>query len=285
MKSYIKLIASMLIFGSLIVFIKSISFTSEQIVLARTMLGSIFLFLFMLVSKHEFVWANIKKNIVPLLLAGTGLGLNWLFLFEAYNYIPVSVATMLYYFSPVILVIASPFLLKEKLKLRTVVIVLIALFGMFLVNGFTTGQTSVVGTILALASACLYAMIVISNKFIKDLKSVEISFIEMLISCVIMFFYTLATDGIIPQVIDTKSVVNILIVGVVHTAIAYILYFSSIRELPAQFVAVFSYIDPVFTLVLSALVLHEDMTPVQVVGAVLIMGTAAFEQAFVKKEV
>ncbi len=283
MKSYLKLIISMLIFGSLIVFIKSISFASTQIVLARTMLGSLFLFLFMLIGKHKFVWANIKKNIVPLLVAGVALGLNWLFLFEAYNHIPVSVATMLYYLSPVIMVVVSPFLLKEKLKIRTVVLVCVALFGMFLVNGFTTGQTSLVGTVLGLLSACLYVTVVISNKFIKDLKSVEISFIEMLISCVIMFFYTLATDGIIPQVIDAKSVVNLLIVGLVHTAIAYLLYFSSIQDLPAQFVAVFSYIDPVFTLILSALVLHEDMTFVQIIGAVLIMGSAAFEQIFTKK--
>ena len=62
--------------------------------------------------------------------------------------------------------------------------------------------------------------------------------------------------------------------GLVHTGMAYAIYFGSMSHLKAQSIAVLGYIDPVFALLLSALVLHESLTVFGILGAVLIIGSA-----------
>ena len=70
------------------------------------------------------------------------------------------------------------------------------------------------------------------------------------------------------------AIILLIVLGIVHTGIAYAMYFGSMEGLKMQTIAVFSYIDPVSALLFSALLLREPLSPSGIVGAVLIIGSA-----------
>ena len=207
------------------------------------------------------------------------MAFNWICLFEAYRFTGVTVATLCYYMAPVIVVLASPFILKERLTGAKTVSVIVAVIGAVLISGVVTGATkSVKGIMLGLAAAALYSTVIVINKFVRDLSPVETTFVQLSVAAVTMIPYVLLTEDVTAFVFDTKSVVFMLIVGVFHTGIAYMIYFSSVQKIPAQTTAVFSYIDPVTAIIVSAVVLGERLDAVQIVGTILILTATLFNE-------
>ncbi len=114
--AYIKLIISVLIFESVRLFVKEIPMTSVEMVFMRTLLGGTFLTIIAIITREKLDKEKFKKNIKVMIWSGLFLGSSWLFLFEAYKNTTVSVATLKYYISPVIVLLISPFVLNEKLS-------------------------------------------------------------------------------------------------------------------------------------------------------------------------
>lgn len=273
------MVMSMLIFGTIGLFVKNIGLPSSFIAFARAFIGSIFIMGFMLLSRHKVNWASVKKNLKILIPSGIAMGFNWICLFESYRFTGVAVGTLCYYMAPVILITVSPFLLKERLTVTKVISVIAAIAGEVLISGVLSGTVrSARGIALGLAAAVLYASVILMNKFVKDMSPVETTLIQLISAAVVMIPYVLATENVSAFVFDKKSVLFTLIVGIFHTGIVYMLYFSSMQKIPAQTTAVFSYIDPVTAIILSAVVLHEDFTLVQLAGTVLILGATLFNE-------
>lgn len=273
------MVVSMLIFGTIGLFVKNIGFPSSFIALARAFIGSVFIAVFMLVSRHEVDWPAVKKNLKILVPSGIAIGFNWIALFEAYRFTGVAVGTLCYYMAPVILIMVSPILLKEKLTVVKVISVIAAIAGEVLISGVLSGTVrSAKGIALGLTAAVLYASVVLMNKFVRDLSPVETTLIQMMSAAIVMVPYVLITENVGEFVFDRKSVIVTVIVGIVHTGITYMLYFASMQKIPAQTTAVFSYIDPVTAIILSAVVLHEEFTAVQLTGTVLILGATLFNE-------
>lgn len=273
------MVVSMLIFGTIGLFVKNIGFPSSFIALARAFIGSVFIAVFMLVSRHKVDWPAVKKNLKILVPSGIAIGFNWIALFEAYRFTGVAVGTLCYYMAPVILIMVSPILLKEKLTVVKVFSVIAAIAGEVLISGVLSGTVrSAKGIALGLTAAVLYASVVLMNKFVRDLSPVETTLIQMMSAAIVMVPYVLITENVGEFVFDRKSVVVTIIVGIIHTGITYMLYFASMQKIPAQTTAVFSYIDPVTAIILSAVVLHEEFTAVQLAGTVLILGATLFNE-------
>ena len=273
------MVVSMLIFGTIGLFVKHIGFPSSFIALARAFIGSVFIAVFMLVSRHKVDWPAVKKNLKILVPSGIAIGFNWIALFEAYRFTGVAVGTLCYYMAPVILIMVSPILLKEKLTVVKVFSVIAAIAGEVLISGVLSGTVrSAKGIALGLTAAVLYASVVLMNKFVRDLSPVETTLIQMMSAAIVMVPYVLITENVGEFVFDRKSVVVTIIVGIIHTGITYMLYFASMQKIPAQTTAVFSYIDPVTAIILSAVVLHEEFTAVQLAGTVLILGATLFNE-------
>ena len=278
-QSKLLMAVSMLIFGTIGLFVKNIGFPSSFIAFARALIGSVFIAGFMLVSRHKVDREAVKKNLKILIPSGIAIGFNWIALFEAYRFTGVAVGTLCYYMAPVILIIVSPFLLKEKLTAVKIISVIAAIAGEVLISGVLSGTVrSAKGIALGLTAAVLYASVVLMNKFVKDLSPVVTTLIQMISAAVVMVPYVLITENVGEFVFDRKSVIVTVIVGIVHTGITYMLYFASMQKIPAQTTAVFSYIDPVTAIILSAAVLHEDFTAVQLAGTVLILGATLFNE-------
>ena len=271
--------AAMLVFGTIGLFVKNIGFPSSFISFARALTGSIFIALFMLFSGHGLDKKSVFKNLKLLIPSGIAIAFNWICLFEAYRFTGVAVGTLCYYMAPVIVVILSPVFLKEKLTAINVTSVLAAVVGAVLISGVVSGSAkSAKGILLGLAAAALYSTVVMINKFVKNLSPIETTFVQLSTAAVTMIPYILLTEDITTFVFDRRSVIFTLIVGVFHTGIVYMIYFSSVQKIPAQTTAVFSYIDPVTAIILSAVVLGERLDAVQLIGTFLILAATLFNE-------
>ena len=268
----------MIIFGTNGIISSHISLSSAEIVWSRTILGSLFLIIVFLLSHGKPQWLQWKRQWKAMLASGICMGLNWVFLFEAYRLTSVSTATLTYYCGPVIVMALSPLLFKERITLPKAVGILAVVAGMMCVNGTDFASEGLsAGLVCGLLSAVFYAAMIIINKKLEGFSGVELTLAQLLIACIVLAPYAILTHrGAL--VITGESLVAMLILGTINTGLACFLYFTSIHALPAQTVAIFSYMDPLSALLLSALLLGERLSPVQVVGAVLILGGAAFGQ-------
>ena len=272
--SYGMYILSMLIFGTNGILVHHISLASSQIILMRTLIGGLLLTLIVLL-RGGFDRAGIRADLLPLLLGGSVLGLNWVALFEAYRQLNVSLATLIYYVGPILVLLFSPLLFREKLNSRKITSVVFVAVGLVCISGsIALRGMNMRGLLTAVVSALFYAAVIIFNKRITHTGGMQTAALELDIAFVIVLIYMMLTVGLPhPAVSDIPW---IAVIGLVNTGLAYLLYFSGLQKLPAQSAALISYVDPVSALVFSALFLHETMTPVQILGAVLIIGGAVF---------
>ena len=276
-KSYTALISSMLIFGTLGIFRRYIPLSSAMLAVFRGLLGGAFLLVFVFARGGRLQKLE-RKTLLMLVLTGAIMGFNWMLLFEAYNYTTVAAATMCYYMQPTIVILLSPLVFRERLGLKKLLCALAAIIGMVFVSGVLSGggaqMQDVRGILFGLGAAAFYSAVVILNKKIEIDDVYEKSVIQLAAAAIVLLPYVLLTENVSTLALDSSAIVMVLVVGIVHTGLAYALYFGSMKKLKAQTIAVMSYIDPVFALLLSAAVLHEKLSVPGIVGAVLILGSA-----------
>lgn len=269
-----RLTASMVLFGTIGLFVRSIPLPSALIALVRGLVGTVFLLGLSALSGRRPDGGAIRRRLPGLLLSGTCLGFNWILLFEAYRFTTVAIATLCYYLAPIFVILLSPLLLGERLGGRRLLCVGAALAGMVLVSGAvgTGGAGDIRGILLGLAAAILYASVVMLNKGMAGVGAYDRTMVQLGVSAAVLLPYVLLTQPLGELAPTPVGLALLLVVGVVHTGLAYALYFGSMEGLSAQTAALFSYIDPVVAILLSALVLGEYMGPLQWLGAVLVLG-------------
>ena len=284
-------VSSMAVFGTLAVFIRNIklssgdAFPSGEIALYRALLACFLIGIFLLIKKERFHFNEIKKTLPLLLLSGIAMGANWIFLFEAYNYTSVSTATLSYYFAPVLVTIISPILFKEKLTAKQVVCFVMSTIGLVLITFAKDNseyKSNVLGIVFGLSAAVLYATVILLNKFIKNIDGIKRTFLQFISSLFILIPYVFLTGGIHLGELNLTGASCLLIVGLVHTGVTYCMYFSSMKELEGQSVAILSYIDPLIAVLLSVFLLKEPMNMQQIIGGGLILGFTLLNEIPIK---
>ena len=287
MTARLSLILSMTIFGTIGIFRKFIPLPSGFLAMTRGFIGAAFLIILMLLGKKRFDFAAVGKKIWLLIISGAFIGFNWILLFEAYNYTSVATATLCYYAAPIFVIIASPFLLGERLTAKKFVCVVISAIGMVAVSGVFDasfgGLRDLIGVFLGLGAALLYASVIILNKKIGKIPPYEKTAVQLSSAAIVILPYVLFAEEISAECFSTTSVIMTIVVGILHTGIAYALYFGSMSSLGAQTVALFSYIDPVVAIVLSAFVLKENIGVFGYIGAALVLGATLYSELPEKK--
>lgn len=269
------LAAAMIIFGTIGLFVRFIPLPSGETALYRAAMASVLLGVFIAATGQKIDFVQIKKQLPLLLISGVAMGFNWILLFEAYNYTAVSAATLSYYFAPVIVTVACPFIFREKMTAKQWICFIMSTVGIVLITG--TGSAEGVknhtfGILLGLGAACLYAFVVLVNKFIKNVGGIHRTFLQFVSAALVLFPYVAFTGGFNLSTLDTVGWASLLTVGILHTGITYCLYFSSLKELPGQKVAILSYIDPLVAVLISVFVLSEKISVSQIIGGILILG-------------
>lgn len=286
-KSYILIISSMLIFGTIGVFRRYIPLSSGILAFIRGVVGSLFLLVFVKIKGVETGRDIDKKSLALTIVSGGFIGINWILLFEAFNYTTVATATLCYYMQPTIVIFLSPLVLKEKLGVKKMICAVLSIIGMLFVAGvIDAGQALSIadlkGVFLGLGAAAFYSAVVMMNKMIHIENAYTKTIIQLSSAAIILIPYLIATGEFTALVgneeLSVFVIAMILIVGIIHTGIAYAMYFGSMNNLKAQSIAIMSYIDPVFALILSGVVLHEKMSIWGIIGAVLILGSALISE-------
>ena len=282
--SYFKYIFGLLLFGSNGIVASFILLNSYEIVLLRTMIGSLLLMILFFVGRGKLTFYKHKKQFLYLAVSGIAMGASWMFLYEAYARIGVSISSLLYYCGPVIVMALSPLLFKEKLTAVKVIGFLSVLCGVFLVNGNAFGGNSnTFGILCGLLSAVMYSLMVIFNKKAANIAGLENAALQLLISFLTVAVFVGFKQGFIIN-IPQSSILPVLLLGLLNTGIGCYFYFSSIGNLPVQTVAICGYLEPLSAVLFSVLLLKEMMSPIQVIGAVMILGGAIFGECFKKEK-
>jgi len=275
------LITSMVIFGTIGLLKKGIPVTSGELALYRALLAAVVLGGVLAVTRQHIPWRSIRKQLPLLLLSGAAMGINWILLFEAFNYTSVSVATLSYYFAPVIVTAVSPILFREKLTTRQIVCFVVSTLGLVLITGVSgmgEGTSDLTGILFGLGAAAFYATVILLNKFIKGVEGLHRTLLQFIAAIVTIAPYVALTSGVNLGGMDVTGWVCLLVVGLVHTGLAYVLYFPSLKELPGQKAAILSYIDPLVAVLVSVLILREPMGLWQWVGGAMILGATLWNE-------
>lgn len=266
----------MIIFGTMGLIVRDIDLSSSETALLSSSIGCLFLMIVFFMRKRTIPWKLVKVNACILFFSGIALGGNWMFLYQAYDHTTLTNATLGYYFAPVLVMILSPFILKEQLPVKKIICIGIAILGMLMIvgNGVSaSGTEDLLGIFFGLLAAACYAALMLLNKFIRLMGGLEITIIQLGITALLLLPYVFLTEGFGVFGVSRSSVLFIIILGIVNTGIGFWLFFSGMEKLKGQSIAMLSYVDPFVAILISAVILREHMTLVQILGGALLLGS------------
>lgn len=276
MKSKIQFILSMIIFSTIGLVQRYIDLSSSETALLSSSIGCLFLMFVFFMMKKSIPWKLVKANASVLFLSGIALGGNWIFLYQSYDYTTITNATLGYYFAPVFVMILSPIILKEQLPIKKIVCIGVAILGMLLIvgNGISaSGKGDLLGIFFGLVAAAFYASLMLLNKFIQNMAKLEITIIQLGTTALLLLPYVLFTEGFSILEVSRSSIPFIILLGIVNTGIGFWLFFSGMQKLKGQSIAMLSYVDPFVAILISAVILQEQMTFVQMLGGALLLSS------------
>lgn len=281
-KAKASLIFSMLVFGTIGIFVRYIPLPSSVIALTRGVIGTVFLIVVTLKRGPGISWKAIRRNLLNLCLSGAFIGINWILLFESYHFTTVATATLCYYMAPVFVTISAPFVFKERLTKKKMLCIAGALVGMIFVSGIwntgISGTGELRGVFYGIGAAVFYASVILLNKKIRDISAYDKTMMQLAAASIVLLPYTVLTEKVSVLSLTPVAVILLAVVGILHTGIFYTLYFGSMKELEAQTIAIFSYIDPIVAILLSALFLKEPLGIGGIAGAIMVLGAALLSE-------
>ena len=267
---YLLMISSMIIWGSVGIFVRYIDQPPEVIVFFRVFIAFIALGILKFTKKKDNSGNALSmKEYLILSMSGLFIALNWFFFFRAIKVTTIASATMSYYVAPVIVTLLSVFLLKESINKKTLIAVGLSFSGIILMTlmGSQKGSNfNIVGVGYGLIAAFFYALVTISVKKLKDVPSHKISFFQMGISSLIFLPVIRHMRSF-----NAMSLILMIVVGVIHTCIALNLYFEGIKRIKVQHVGVLSYIDPLVAVILGGVFFNEMPGISTIVGGGMIL--------------
>ena len=287
MSPKLEMILAMAIYGTLALFVRRIPLTSAEVALFRAVIALAVVQGVRMVRRRRGggEWLRLGGDTLLLFLSGAVMGLNWVCLFQAYRYTTVSVATLSYYFAPVIVTVACPLLFRERLTPLQALCFVGSTIGLVLVinAGGPGGGTQLKGVAFGLAAAVLYASVILMNKKISRASGIDRTILQFAAAAAVLLPYVLATEGFHFGNMTPVGWLCLMCVGVLHSGVAYVLYFSALSELPGQETAILSYIDPLVAVAVSLILLGEPVTPLQMAGGAMILAFTLYNEIGGKK--
>ena len=275
-------------FGTVGLFTHFIPLSSAAIVFYRALLGGAFIVVMMKLSGIDIDIKSMRDNLIVLIFTGFFMALNWVLQFEAFKVSSVAIGTVCYNMMPIFLLTIASFMFNEKITLKSGLCILIATIGVILVSNVVNvgiKSNEVLGCVYGILGAIFYALIVTFNRKLSQIRTHDKVIFQFAFSTLIMAIYvgliekkSFFIDSNLPRNEIVIGVVCMLILSFLHTGFCYVHYFNAVSRLKAETVAILTYIDPVVALFLSYFVLKENMTALQFLGAVMILGSTLFNE-------
>jgi drug/metabolite transporter (DMT)-like permease len=246
------MVLAMSIFGSVGIIAPYTHLKAFELVFVRCVSGTFFLALAWLVSgryRHE-TW-NLR-DIGFVVLCGLALVLNWIFLFRAFELMPVTLAVSIYYLAPVFVLLLGVPIFGERFSIWSLLSVFFCFSGSSLVaglqHGFNLQELLSSGVVWALLAAIFYAFLTLLGKGVKALSPYAVACLQTLLGAILLpaFVHFGAFSAL-----STSNWLAVILMGAIHTGLVYFLFFGSIRTLPARTISVLVYLDPITAVVLD----------------------------------
>lgn len=274
----IKYLFAVILYGTIGYFLHYVNVASEFVVMCRGLIGSLFILLVMFINKDLPDLKAIRNNLFYLAISGIALGLNWVFLFSGYKY-SISISSLCNYTAPIMVVIISSIFLKEKITPKQIVCIVCSFIGILLISGiFDNNETNNMhGFIYGLLAAIGFVVLVLFNRKLKNIKPLDKTVVQLFFSFITVLPYVLINKSI-PTSLDRDSILIIILLGILHTGVAYIFYFGSIDTLPVSKVAILGYIEPVLSIITGVVFFKEQLSVLGGIGALLILASALISE-------
>ncbi|WP_338752693.1 DMT family transporter [Bacillus sp. FJAT-52991] len=270
-----KFVVSMAIFGSIGLFSVKTGLPSIELVFVRCLCASILLGTIW--GFHTFKTKQKRKNVIPhqeyliALLCGVFLIINWVFFFRSIEVLPITVAVSIYHLAPVIVLLLGSFIFKEKITGTGLVFFFICLLGTLLVGEIhqhsTIAEFLSSGVLLAFAAAFFYALTSIAGKGIQVLSPLLTTVIQTSLGVLLLMPLVNWSHF---QHLTFENWMYIVITGFIHTGLVFYLFFSSLRELKAQTIAVLVFVDPIVAILLDVTMMNYHPDVYQLLGILLV---------------
>ena len=286
MKATIQFIASMAIFGTIGLVVRHIDLAASERALFSSAIGALFLFALFKLMKRRFSSAALRQNIVLLICSSIALAGNWIFLYASYDYTTIANATLGYYFAPVFVMLLAPLLLKERLMRKKVICIIFAIFGLMLIvlEGVQASHVDdMLGISFGLSAAFFYAALMMINQFVRNVDKLEWTIVQLSVTALLLMPYVFLTEGFDIFTVSASSIPFIFILGIVNTGLGFWLFFASMKNMSGQRIAMLSYVDPFVAIFISAIILQEHMTALQISGGIILLLATLFSELSVSR--
>ena len=264
-RGLIEMLGATLIWGSVPVMGILANLPSPVFVFFRVLFAFPFIFYF------AFKRAGIKeffklKPFWPLLVSGVFLGVNWIFFFWALNLTDISTVVVLYYFGPIVSIILAVIFLNEKVNNYIFIASFLAVLGVMISNFKNGGIEFNLGVFIALLAGISYGFLGFFSKIATmHHRAVMVTAWQILIS----IFLTLPFLFLNDFTLSFKTLIIVLIAGVVHTALALFLWYDALNFISVSIASILQYLDIFFAMIFG-LFLGEIPSFYQITGGLLI---------------
>lgn len=269
-KGYLELILFAVTTGTIGVFTKMISDMNEfTILFFRAIIAVVFIFLVVLFTK--------RLNELPIkqplrtFLVGFFQGLAIIFYFLSVFRTAVTNTAFLLYSAPIWTIILAKILLKEKIEKKTIIGMIITVLGIILIlnpESFSFSSKETLGNVFGLFSGIFYAAMAVTAKpLTQKVSGYYAAFWQyMVIAIIFVFLINSSSVSAVPM-----NWWKLIIIGVLCTGVAYILFMNGIRKVKAQKVFIITSIEPLTGAIFAFLLLKELPSLITVAGALLIL--------------
>ncbi len=274
-----KITLSMIIWGTVGLFVLWSGFPMITIACSRCVIGGLILAGFCYhqgLFKAQFF---AKQEVLLAIISGIFLVLNWVLLFESFKLASITVGNVSYYLQPIFLVILGIFFFKERVSLPKGALILLSFVGVVLTTGLSVSDRGssahnlLIGVGYATLAGLLYAFVTIITKPIKILPSPVLTLIQLLSGGIILLPF-MNYDSLSFHSLAMLPLIYLLIISLVHTAAAYILYYDGIKKVSVTNIAALSYIDPIIAIATDVLFFHRHLNGLQILGIILTLGSS-----------
>lgn len=273
MNAHLKFITSMVIFGSIGYFSVKTELPSIELVFFRCLCASILLgFVWLLGNKRrgnnrETVH---RKEFLFALLCGFFLIVNWVFFFRSIELMPITVAVSIYHLAPVLVLLLGALFFKERITFTAGLAIVICFIGTLLVGGIlqhaTLDDFLSTGVLWAFGAALFYALTTLTGKAIRTLDPILTTVIQTTLGIILLFPLV---DWANFSQLSVENWSYILLTGFVHTGFVFYLFFSSVRSLKAETIAILVFLDPAVAILMDVVLIGYYPDIYQTIGIIL----------------
>ncbi|MCD6458491.1 MAG: EamA family transporter [Thermoproteales archaeon] len=277
MKGEYKAIISMLIWGSVGIFARFSELDGLSLAFYRVLFSSVFFLVFYLIKDRERLLYSFNEaidKIKHISLIGIALGFNWVFFFYAVMLTQIAKALLVYYLAPLFVIIFSTIYLKERPRARTIFLAVMAFLGFLTIICEDIGdfnQNDMLGVFFAFLASLLYATVTILGRYLRSFQPLSLTFFQLAFATLSLSPFMILYGQF---VISLQSIAVVMVIALVHTILALLIYMDALREVEASRVALLSYLDPLSAIVYALVIFGEIPSFHTMIGGFLILASS-----------